>query len=428
MTARAETFRYLGLDVGAHELVGHYQLDDRRFRERVDFDPSHRLDTPVVSAVAQLWYLIAGLSYYKAGAARRVDLGATPVGLAGRALFEAALHEGLGEFSFRNDLPLDDVEIVGGVDSTEYAPSLDPRRVLTPFGGGVDSVVTITQLNVQLERALFVVSPASGRFESLEATAAVTGLEVVRATRSIDPQILAGDAGFLRGHVPVTTMVTLLGAVAALAAGRGAVVMSNEHSSSVPNIRWRGADVNHQWSKSWAAEVLVGAALAELVGPDFTVASYLRDRSELWVAQVFSRYPEYHHVFRSCNRAFTQETARRAAQWCGECDKCLFINLILAPFLERTSLRQIFGSEPLSNPALEPQLRTLVGLGVEHKPFECVGDPDESAAAVARVATLPAWRDVRHLGEVAAMVSPDVSFDDLLEPRGPSRVPAHWLR
>ena len=428
MTARAETFYYRGLEVGAHELVGHYQLDDHRFRERVDFDPSLRLDTPAVKAVAQLWYLISGLSYFKAGAARRIDLGATPVGSAGRALFEAALRDGLGEFSFRNNLPLDDVEIVGGVDSSAYSPSLDPRRVLVPFGGGVDSVVTITQLNVELDRALFVVSPASGRFDSLEATAAVTGLVIVRATRSLDSQILAGDTSFLRGHVPVTTMVTLLGAVAAIATGRGAVVMSNEHSSSVPNIRWRGVDVNHQWSKSWAAEVLVGESLAELVGSNFTVASYLRNRSELWVAQVFSRYPEYHHVFRSCNRAFTQETARRAVQWCGECDKCLFINLILAPFLERAVLSEIFGSEPLSDPTLEAQLRTLVGLGVDHKPFECVGDPDESAAALTRVATLPAWRDVHHLREVARMVSPAVSFVDLLKPRGPSRVPAHWLR
>ena len=61
--------------------------------------------------------------------------------------------------------------------------------------------------------------------------------------------------------------------------------------------------------------------------------------------------------------------------WCGECDKCLFVNLVLAPFLSRPALWDIFACEPLSDSRREAQLRTLVGLGAEHKPFECVGDP-----------------------------------------------------
>jgi len=127
------------------------------------------------------------------------------------------------------------------------------------------------------------------------------------------------------------------------------------------------------------------AALAERVGDELVVASYLRDRSELWVAQVFSELEQYHHVFRSCNRAFAQAPGERATQWCGECDKCLFVNLVLAPFLSRPALWDIFSCEPLSDPARAEQLRTLVGLGAEHKPFECVGDPDESAVALTEV-------------------------------------------
>jgi len=147
-----------------------------------------------------------------------------------------------------------------------------------------------------------------------------------------------GDDSFFNGHVPVTTMVTLLAAVAAVASGRGGVALSNEHSSSVANLRWYNSDINHQWSKSWNAENLIAAALAERVGDELVVASYLRDRSELWVAQVFSELEQYHHVFRSCNRAFAQAPGERATQWCGECDKCLFVNLVLAPFLSRPAL------------------------------------------------------------------------------------------
>jgi hypothetical protein len=69
-----------------------------------------------------------------------------------------------------------------------------------------------------------------------------------------------------------------------------------------------------------------------------------------------------------------------------------------------------------------------VGLGQEHKPFECVGDPDEAAVALKEVSQLDEWSDVMYLQELSRLTSPDRDFDELLTPQGPSRVPAHWLR
>lgn len=425
---RAGLFRYVGLDVTGDALIGRYELDGRPFEETVTFEGTPPLTTPAVRAVAELWFLLAGLSYYKAGAARRIDLGSTRLGTHGRALLSAALRDGLGEFAFRNEIILDDLIILGGEDVEGLSPLVDASRVLTPFGGGIDSVVSVTQLNPALDQSLFIMSPASGRFEPLEATAALTGLPVVRARRQLDPQILSGNPSFFNGHVPVTAMVTLLAVVAGVASGVGGVVMSNEHSASSPNVFWYDQEINHQWSKSWAAEELIGAAVRERIGDEFVVASFLRDRSELWVARAFAAATEFHHVFRSCNRAFAQESSQRAANWCGVCDKCLFINLILAPFMRRATLVEIFASEPLSNPALRDQLRALVGVGLDHKPFECVGDPDESAVALQRVSEQEEWADVAYLAELAAMASPDRDFEELLLPQGPSRVPAHWLR
>ena len=427
MTKRSVVFRYAGFDVDGATVHAHYELDGRPFVERVDFEGVASLDGAATRSIVELWYLIAGLSYYKTGAAHRIDLGDTPIGDNGRRLLEAAVHQGLAEFSFRNQLPLDDVEITGGTLVVAQSVDLDERAVLIPFGGGIDSVVTATRLRADLDRALFVVSPSSGRFAPLEATAAVLNLPIVRVTRTLDPQLIAGDPTFFHGHVPVTAMVTLLAAVAAVATRRGGVVMSNEHSSSVPNLEWRGSPVNHQWSKSYHAEVLIGAAIDERLGTGLSVASFLRDRSEIWVAQQFSEATSFHQTFRSCNRAFTQSNERRASEWCGECDKCLFINLVLAPFIDRAALREIFHHEPLSDPQREAQLRSLVGLGDQHKPFECVGDPDESAAALERVSQMATWSDVALLRELAAQTSAR-PFDELLDPKGPSRVPAHWLR
>jgi hypothetical protein len=300
--------------------------------------------------------------------------------------------------------------------------------VLTPFGGGIDSVVSVTTLPSDIEQRLFIVSPTTGRFAPLEATAAVTGLDVARVTRTLDPKILERRPDWFNGHVPVSAMITLLAAIAAVADGRGGVVMSCEHSSSVPNLVHRGRDVNHQWSKSWAAELLLREAIAECMGPSFASASLLRSRSELWVAEQFSHVSQYHHVFRSCNRAYAQRPEDRASNWCGECDKCLFIHLVLAPFMDRDRLRSFLGVEPLADPARREQLRTLVGLGQERKPFECVGDPAECAVALRTLAAHPQWRDEPLVVEFAPLLSPDETLAEMLAPRGVSGAPASWIR
>ena len=424
---RAAHFSVTGLEVRGTEVTAHFASDDERFEETVRFSDEVNLTVPGVAELARLWAAVAALSYYKTGAAHAVDLSLLELGAHGRDFVRAAWLDGLGEFSFENDLDLTGVAFDFGPTREATPVAVAGQGLLTPFGGGIDSVVTVELLRGHVDQRLFIVSPESGPFAPLEATAAVTGLASVRATRRLDPQLRSRAAQYFHGHVPVTAMVTLLAAMASLGVGRRGVAMSNEHSASVPNVHWRGRDINHQWSKSWTAEVLLGAAVAELVEPSFVVASVLRDRSELWVADVFSRHPQYHGVFRSCNRAFTQDVAERAAHWCGVCDKCLFINLVLAPFVSRAHLADVFASEPLADPQRAEQLATLVGLHPNNKPFECVGDPDECAGALRALAERDEWCDVAMIQELAAQLDKAPSLADLLEPQGASRVPAHWL-
>jgi len=422
---RAQHFSYRGYHVDGSTITATYDLDGIPFVERVEV-PDADLTHPAVDAIIELWYLLAGLSYYKTGAASVVDFGGHHVGPEALALVRAAYLDGLGEFAYRNGLDLSDISFVGAGPASDPVAITPSDRVLIPFGGGIDSCVTVEALS-HLDRTLFVMSPAHATFAPLEATAAVTGLPIARVSRHLDLEALRSHSRF-NGHVPVTAMVTLLACVRALSDGLGGVVMSNEHSASVPNVISDGRPINHQWSKSAEAEVLLANAIRERVGASFTVASFLRDRSELWVAKEFSALTHFHPVFRSCNRAFTQDQASRAVSWCGHCDKCLFINLVLAPFVNRTTLATIFASEPLANPTLRGQLETLVGTGVNDKPFECVGDPTECAVALIAVAADSQWSDVPALADIAASLSPSPSLQELLEPQGVSRVPTAWLR
>ena len=294
--------------------------------------------------------------------------------------------------------------------------------------------MTVEQVRRLADVALFVVSRPGDRFDAIEQPAAVTALPVVRAEREIDPQLLrSAELGFRNGHVPVTGILSAIAVLAAVLTGRDAVVMSNEWSASIPTLEYAGRPVNHQFSKSEQFEAAFRDVLAQSPArlPDYF--SWLRDRTELWVGQEFAALEPYHGSFRSCNKAFYTERARRLAHWCGQCDKCCFIDLILAPFLPAEALRRIFAAtgEPLDDPGLTAKFRSLLGAGA--KPFECVGEVTECRAAV----LLAARRDDRAgrglLAELAAEVAgwPDAPSEAeaaaMLRPVGrnfiPDRIP-----
>jgi len=397
-------YSYQGFDLDPSRglLTCRYEAGGREFAERVGFDPGGRWDAPGVRAAARLVFLLAGVSYYKTTAAPVIDLGETAVTSAERDFLRSFYLDGLGEFAFRNGLDLSGLEIVGPV-SDEPAPAAGPApgaggrgRPLVPFGGGIDSIVTVEMVRDRAAAALFIMGRPDDRFAAIEAPAAVTGLPVVRAAREIDPLLLRSrELGFLNGHVPITGILSAIALMAAVLDGRDAVIMSNEWSASAPTLEHDGKPVNHQYSKSAAFEAGFRDVVAAALGGSVDYFSALRPFSELWVARRFAALEQYHPVFRSCNRAFHIDKAKRLDHWCGRCDKCCFIDLILAPFLSPDQLGQVFGGrEPLTDPehpdgSLAERFRTLLGTSAGARPFECVGDIDESRAALLLAARRP---------------------------------------
>jgi hypothetical protein len=416
-------FRYRGWAADAERgiLTCRYSVDGQEFTERVRLAPGPRWDTDAARAAARLVFLLAGVSYYKSAAPPVIDLGPTALTEAELAFLREFYLQGLGEFAYRNDLNLTSLRIEARLaDAPQTAPPpAKGQRALVPFGGGIDSIVTVEQVRHRADAALFVVSRPDDRFAAIEEPAAVTGLPVVRAEREIDPLLLrSAELGFLNGHVPVTGILSAIAVLAAVLEDRDAVVMSNEWSASVPTLQYQGRPVNHQYSKSADFE----AALRGVLTGDLQYFSWLRDRTELWVGREFAALEQYHGSFRSCNRAFYADPARRLDHWCGQCDKCCFIDLILAPFMPAATLKQIFkqAGEPLDHPELAPKFRALVGAGA--KPFECVGEVSECRAAVLLAsrradragclllqdlaAEVAGWPDAPSAADAAAMLAP----------------------
>ena len=452
---RGSVFRYQSFAVDAERgvLSCYYELEGREFTERITLAPGPRWHTEAARAAARLVFLLAGVSYYKTAAPPVIDFGETALTDAELAFLREFYLQGLGEFAYRNALDLTSLRLEArsaGLGGTLLARGDDPReplatggthpsgpplprRALVPFGGGIDSIVTVERVRRLADTALFVVSRPADRFDAIEQPAAVTGLEVVRAEREIDPQLLrSAELGFLNGHVPVTGILSAIAVLAAVLADRDAVVMSNEWSASIPTLEYAGHPVNHQFSKSEQFEAAFRDALAQSPVPLPGYFSWLRDRTELWVGQEFAGLEPYHDSFRSCNKAFYTERARRLDHWCGQCDKCCFIDLILAPFLPAEALRRIFAvtGEPLDDPGLAAKFRSLLGAGA--KPFECVGEVTECRAAVLLAARRADRTGAALLQELAAEVAgwPDAPSDAdaaaMLRPVGQNFIPAGY--
>jgi hypothetical protein len=430
--APADRFRYDGyeLDPGLGRVTCRYSLGPSTFTEHITFGPDGDWGSAAAARAARLLFLLAGVSYFKTAAPPVVDFGDVATTTAERDFLRVFYLGGLAEFAHRNGLDLSDTAFEGP-DTPAGAPIAPATGAgpLVPFGGGIDSIVTVEAVRSRHpDTALFVVSRPGARFEAIEAPAALTGLEVVRAEREIDPSLLrSADFGYLNGHVPVTGILSAVAVMAAVLVGREAVVMSNEWSSSFATLEVEGRPVNHQWSKGIEFEDGFRAVLAATFGPAPNYFSLLRARSELWVATRFASLERYHRAFRSCNRAFAIDPDRRLDHWCGECDKCCFIDLILSPYLGASELSAIFdGHEPLEDASLLDRFRALVAVGPGTKPFECVGEERECRAAVRLAAARADRAGHALLGTLAAEIGPASPGEEpavLLEPLGPHFVP-----
>lgn len=343
-----------------------------------------------LAPVLRLLSLAASLSYFKAFAPAALSV---PGGLTARerTFLDSLVRNGLGEFAYVNDLPeVFATEIDAPVLPDEPA-AREPReagRVLVAVGGGKDSIVSIEALRAAgYDVGLFSVNS----YAPIENTATVAGIPLTSARRRLDPQLFAlNAAGAPNGHVPVTAVNSLIAVLTAMALGHDTVVFSNEASSSYGNVHWHGRTINHQWSKSAEFERLLSESLPA-GAPQYL--SLLRPLTELRIARRFAQHTAYHSVFTSCNRAFKLAEADRTT-WCGDCPKCRFVFLTLAPFLSRDALLSIFaGRDLFADPSQTTGFLELLGADGLLKPFECVGEPDECRVALSMLREREDWQD-----------------------------------
>jgi hypothetical protein len=245
-----------------------------------------------------------------------------------------------------------------------------------------------------------------------------TGLDLVVVRRRLSPELARlNGAGALNGHVPITAILSLIAVVGSFLYGYDTIVMAVERSASEETTVVDGIPVNHQYSKSLDFERGLAQLVTRAIDPAIVYGSALRPYSELAIARAFARLTRYHSTFCSCNTVF-RRSGPAGDGWCGNCPKCRFVALVLAPFLDRPAVTAIIGRDLFDDPRQVSGFAAL--MSDDDKPFECVGERRESAAALRVLSSLPAWKDapvVVALADRAQALVSDDDVRDLLTPR-----------
>jgi len=340
-------------------------------------------DDPAVSRALLGLHLAAGTSYWKTSIPKELVVEDTALSGDDASLWTAVYTLGLGEFFYRNEIDPTGRASFQAASGQEQptvaaAPSTGPTLLL--WGGGKDSVVSHEILEAAGE-AHELLSIGRTDWEWVKRSAAVAGRPLHVVSRRLDPKLLEMNAtGALNGHVPVNAILAAAGMLVALLTGRSAVLASNEASASFGNASWHGIDVNHQWSKSLEFERSFRGWLQRNLhgGPEYV--SLLRPLSELRIVKAFATHPKYFDAVTSCNSNFKQ-SGPAARRFCLACSKCVFVSLMARPWLDDAAYHALFGGDALADPGNVTFVEELLGVRGT-KPFECVGTPDETVAAL----------------------------------------------
>ncbi len=371
-------FKSYQFDPEAFSASFHYTgSDGTDFTEKVQFCPSEQpLDLGLINRALFLSFILIGTSYYKAHPTAEISL-ETHLDEFQAQFFNKVYQEGLSQFAFENQLTRDYLAHFSAQAKTTRSaiPAESYQGILSLQSGGKDSLLTATIFASQKPSYLYISS-------SMDHPAVLDELssDLQILQRQIDKTALH-ETGGLNGHVPITYIVESLALVQAIINHQNTVMASIGREGNEAHAYIGDLAVNHQWSKTWAAEQLLSEYVMRYISPDLHIGSPLRGFSELRIAELFSQkcWDQYGHKFSSCNVAnYRQGKNNRELNWCGACAKCANTYLLFAPFIKAEVLDSLYGGQSLfTKPELTDIFKGLLGVDGFMKPFECVGEIDE---------------------------------------------------
>ena len=414
------------------EMQYSYSNLDFNFKEVLDFScfKDGFYDSLIFEEAFKILFLVSGISYYKLYACGQIDLGGLKINKEQAEFLNFFYKNGLSEFIYINRLDFEN----NIPDFTKYTKDYrcEPLKGnlldknLLAWGGGKDSIVSSILLDF-LDQKYDLFCVKSDRIK--EETAKVNGSKFFEIKRQLDPRLVEFNNldDTFNGHVPITGILAFTKVVSALMNGYKNIILSNEYSSDEINLEYQGQKINHQFSKGIEFEYKINTYIHDFIHPNLNYFSLLRPFYELKIAEIFSdKAQNYFSVFSSCNRNFHFDENKNLKNnnFCCSCEKCAFVFLILAPFLSKSKLIEIFGDDLFNKASMHNVYYELCGLK-DKKPFECVGTFEESKAAFLKLGLHPDWKENEFVNEILEQIS-EVDIDYFMKLNGEYSFDKNW--
>ena len=359
-----------------------YSFDnERHFTERVVFEPQQTYDEQVLDRALWLAFLVVGTSYYKCFPGARVEFSDHTLTLLDVELLTAVYRDGLSQFVFENNISPEILPTFRATGDDENPSHYNGKGTLALQSGGKDSLLLAELIKQRAHPFETVYMSSSESYPHVIDQIQQRPPRIMRRMIDHDALVTAQNDGALNGHVPVTYITYSLALIDAVLHSEDTVLAAVGREGNEAHEFIGDFAINHQWSKTWQAEILLARYVAERIAPELRVGSPLRCYSELRVAELFvqTAWRNYGHSFSSCNLAnYAQGKANNILTWCGECPKCANSFVLFAPFVEPEELMNLFGGQNLfAKPSLTDTFKGLLGIDGVMKPFECVGEIDE---------------------------------------------------
>lgn len=453
-------FTFSKYEYGDNILKLFYNVDDKfEFIEELNFNPNKLKlrelsedEKKVLDLAFGYLHLVAGISYYKFFLPEKINIKTTQLNKEQKIFFDTLYLKGLGEFAFKNNVDLRKIidfpigygcgklkssneidkvclaqdsrgvyphfredELRGNPVMEQNSVNIELKdNIIVAIGGGKDSVVSLEMVKRLPNQKIYTFSVNTA--EPIKRCCDLSGCENILITRKISPLLIELNKDLEKyhgynGHVPITSIIAFISVCAGIIYNCDTTVISNERSANVGNTIYNNMEINHQWSKSFEAEKMIHDFIQKYITPKFNYFSLLRPMSELQIAEAFAKIGKYNDVFSSCNKNFKIVKDEQPQRWCCDCDKCRFVFLIFASFIKKEKLIKIFSKNLLND---EKQLNgylELVGLS-NCKPFECVGEIEESALAFYSLKDSDFANDFV-VREILARIQNKYNFDEL---------------
>lgn len=359
-----------------------YRLNEHVFMPEINI-PKKNINNPHIDNdfLNYLFFnfgIINAINYYKLTCSKEININCGYLNEEQKTFFKKLFYNGLGEYFYVNKINLSYEEFVTINTLTEVNNNFIFEDTysgnLIPVGGGKDSIVTLELLKdykdnnliFMLERNVY--PPNKAAYNSVT-IAGYTDDKINLFSLTLDPLMLKlNSEGFLNGHIPFSSCIAFAAYIVAYLTNKKYIVLSNEDSANEGNIK--GTTINHQYSKSIEFEKDFRNYTSKYLCPKIEYFSLLRPWNEYRIIKEFIKYPKYLDAFISCNRGAKTNT------WCSECSKCLYVYIMLYPFIDEDKLNTIFHTNMLDDMDLKETFLGLISDNYD-KPFECVGTKEE---------------------------------------------------